>query len=130
MSPDVPGPFLIDILIPFECLLSCFWRCPRQYLYLWKYPPGMCHRTSIQYIGFFFQALHHYTQNTLQDYNDCLSKTHTAPLNCQKPLWQKESCSLYQQHSVYVSVQSWFSKVCCLLPWRWRKTHADIFSLC
>lgn len=45
-------PFLIDILIPFECL-SCLWRCPRQYLYLWKCPPGTCHRTSIKYIGFF-----------------------------------------------------------------------------
>lgn len=46
-------PFLIDILIPFECLPSCFWRCPRQYLYLWKCPPGMCHRTCIRCIGFF-----------------------------------------------------------------------------
>lgn len=77
----------------------------------------------------FFQALHYYTQNTLQDYKDCLSKTHTAPLSCQRPLWQRESCSLYQQHSFHVAVQSWFSKVWCLLPWGWCKTHRHLFSV-
>jgi len=46
-------PFSSDTVIPLECLLNCFWKCPGQYPYLQKCPTGTCHRINTKYISFF-----------------------------------------------------------------------------